>query len=315
MTAPVLPSEDPDLLTLREVVRRLRRSLRSIVIAGAALGTITLVALLLLPRRYTASATFSPAEARGDASRLSGLAAVAGVSLGQQGTESPGFYGSVLTSTEALRDAVSAPLPVRTGDRTSVTLVDWYEAAGDTPEVRIATAMVELRGRLKVDVQRDIGMVAVSYRDQSPAVARAVLARLLRFIDDFNQRRRRTRAKAEREFTGTRLDEARRELREAEVALAGFRATNRSLTGSPLLQLEQERLQREVVQRQGVLTTLLQAYEQARIEEVRNTPLITVIEPPREPARPDPRRAGLFTILASLVGAALASVRAILRSA
>ncbi|MCU0633444.1 MAG: hypothetical protein MUE41_01120 [Gemmatimonadaceae bacterium] len=314
MSASLASLDDPDVLTLREVTQRLRRGLRVIFLTAALLGGITLVTLLLLPRRYTASASFAPAESRGDANRLSGLAAVAGVSLGAQTTESPGFYGSVLTSSEAMRDAVTAPLAAPAAGAQGTTLVEWFDSPGETTEARVAAAMAELRSRVKVDVQRDIGTVTVSYRDKSPVIAAAVLQRLLRFIDDFNQRRRRTRAKAEREFTGGRLAEARAELRDAELALVRFRTTNRGLAGSAFLQLEQERLQREVVQRQGVLSTLLQAYEQSRVEEVRNTPLITVIETPRVPARPDPRRAALFTVLAGLVGGAIAAARAVLRA-
>lgn len=48
---------------------------------------------------------------------------------------------------------------------------------------------------------------------------------------------------------------------------------------------QQQRLQKELDLRQQVYTTLAQAYEQARIDAVRDTPVITIIEHPEGSAR------------------------------
>jgi uncharacterized protein involved in exopolysaccharide biosynthesis len=57
--------------------------------------------------------------------------------------------------------------------------------------------------------------------------------------------------------------------------------------------------------RQQVFTSLSQSFEQARISEVRNTPVITVVERPEEPARPDGRRLKLRAIVGLILGGAL----------
>ena len=54
--------------------------------------------------------------------------------------------------------------------------------------------------------------------------------------------------------------------------------------------------------RQEVVTSLTQSYEQARIEEVRNTPVITVLEPPELPVIPDQRGLLRSAILGLLLG-------------
>ena len=61
-------------------------------------------------------------------------------------------------------------------------------------------------------------------------------------------------------------------------------------------------LQREVMLRQSVLTTLVQSYEQARISEVRDTPVITVLYTPFVPAGPDDLRLELVVALGLLAG-------------
>ena len=74
------------------------------------------------------------------------------------------------------------------------------------------------------------------------------------------------------------------------------------MRGSPELALEEQRLERAVVMRQQVYTTLVQLYEQVRLDALRNTPVITVVEPPEVAARPDSRHVALKTALTFTFG-------------
>jgi hypothetical protein len=47
---------------------------------------------------------------------------------------------------------------------------------------------------------------------------------------------------------------------------------------------------------------MAQMYEQVRLDALRTIPVITVIEPPEPPARPDSRQAALKTILTFVFG-------------
>jgi uncharacterized protein involved in exopolysaccharide biosynthesis len=81
-----------------------------------------------------------------------------------------------------------------------------------------------------------------------------------------------------------------------------FLEANRQWQDSPLLQFRHDGLQRKVTLRQTVLTTLVQSYEQARISEVRDTPVITVLQAPFLPPGPDPRRRVLSAALGIVLG-------------
>ena len=69
-----------------------------------------------------------------------------------------------------------------------------------------------------------------------------------------------------------------------------------------MLAFQHDGLLREVALRQSVLTTLVQAYEQARVSEVRDTPVITVLQSPFFPPRHDPRQGVLTTLLGLILG-------------
>ena len=108
---------------------------------------------------------------------------------------------------------------------------------------------------------------------------------------------------AEREFTEERLRQARQELLVAERRLGAFMERNRDFRFSPTLTFEEERLSADLSAQRQLLTTLTQAYEQARIEEVRDTPVITVVEPPVRPVRAE-RRFLIFRAVGGIIAGA-----------
>ena len=92
--------------------------------------------------------------------------------------------------------------------------------------------------------------------------------------------------------------------------MQAFLEANRE-SGAPRLTLAADRLQREVTFREEVVNGLAQQYENARIREVRDTPVITVIERPVLPRLPDPRGRVTLLVLATF-GATLLGVAFVL---
>jgi tyrosine-protein kinase Etk/Wzc len=125
-------------------------------------------------------------------------------------------------------------------------------------------------------------------------------------LNDFNAQSRQSQARARRRFAEERVTATERELRRAEEDLKNFYERNRSWQQSPQLASEEGQLKRQLDIRQEVYLTLEREYETARIEEVNDTPVITVIEPAVPPQeRSSPRRAllvALALMVAALVG-------------
>ncbi|MGH7505831.1 MAG: hypothetical protein ACRELX_09275, partial [Longimicrobiales bacterium] len=233
---------------------------------------------------------------------FSGLAAQFGVALPNSGLEQgPAFYADLLRSREILRRVVEATYRTgATGDNVA-TLIDAYNIDEDDPNARVHAAIEQLRGSMDVGNDLATGVVGFSVATESPALARAVAEKVIAEINTFNLTRRQSAAEAEREFVEERLAAANGELVAAEMALRKFDERNLRIDNSPELRLERDRLQRQVGMRQEVVTMLAQAYEQARIDEVRNTPAITVVERPSLPVKPEPRGTVRFALLAFLV--------------
>jgi uncharacterized protein involved in exopolysaccharide biosynthesis len=310
VTGTVSPRAEGDG-SLRDVLGVLLRRRRFVLAIPFALATVTLVVALLLPRTYTTTLVFMPE--RPSAGRLGGLAGVAS-QLGLQlpfmdmGL-SPLFYAELLRSQQFLGELAVSRFAAP-GD-TARPLMDFLKVRGETEALRQDKAADRLKRLLEITPDETVGLVRVRVKMRSAELAHGVGQRMVELINQFNGERRRTRAKAEREFADQRQEEALKDLREAEGRLLAFITQNRDMSGAPGLLAQRERLQREVSVRQALYQSLRQSYDQARLEEVRNTPTITVVEEPQLPARPDSRKLIQKLALALLVGLLLGSFGAL----
>jgi uncharacterized protein involved in exopolysaccharide biosynthesis len=152
------------------------------------------------------------------------------------------------------------------------------------------------------------GVVSLRVTMPDPRLAADVNRRILELLDRWNLESRQSQAAAERRFTEQRMTEAGQELRQVENRLQEFLQRNRDYQNSPQLSFEHDRLAREIAMRQQVYTTLAQAFEQARIDEVRDTPVLSVIDAPEAPAIPD----GRGVVSSAVLGAALGILLGIL---
>lgn len=296
------PDAEPiSLLRLANVVLRHRRMVVIIALVAAA---VMVGRALLSARTYTSSALFTPSSHRAPGG-AAGLAAQFGIAIsGADASESPQFYSDLLQSRAILDTVVRTPVAVGPRADEHTTLVALW-GKGATPRIREYVAEQELKKHLSSTVDVKVGTVALKVTAESPVLAYQLATRLIDAVNRFNLNTRRSQATAEREFARQRLDTATADLRAAENRLAEFDQENRAILGSPRLNLDRDRLQREISMRQQLFTSLSQAYEQAKLDEVRDTPVITVIETPDIPALPDPRGAVKKLIIGVFVGALL----------
>lgn len=306
------PEDGLSLLGLANLLLRHRGLIGSL----ALLGLVLLPAITLLsPRTYTSGSVFMP-QTRSSASSLSGLAAQLGFTLpSTESGQNPTFYADLLESNSILGSVVDSRFEYQTPEGpVQGTLVDIYRTRGKNPALRRDAAIRRLRGDVEATTAQKTGVVELEVTAEHPDLARQINQRLIDLVNEFNLRTRQSQAANEREFTERRLGEVRQELRAIEDRLQSFLQRNRDYTNSPALTFQVERLQREVAMRQEVFTTLAQAYEQAKIEEVRDTPVITVVQTPELPVRPDSRWLVVKALLGLLVGLMIAAGIAVWRS-
>lgn len=245
------------------------------LVAGAWTGGRSLVS----PRKYTAAASFVPQEMAAQAG-VSQLASQLGFGTTRASTSSPQFYVDLLQSREILRDVVTRSYNVSGSGPFTGDLVQFFKIVSPDRDEAVARAVQKLKVVLTVRANASTGVVRFDVHTTSPQLSLQITNRLLELVNDYNLRRRQSQARAEREFVEQRLGLAQQALTAAEDAIIAFSRRNRRYADSPELVAEEARLQRQVNLRQQVYFTLAQSYEVAKIDEVRNTPVITVVERP-----------------------------------
>lgn len=298
--------------SLADLIDTFSQQWRAIVGTTVVVLTIVLGTSLMAPRKYTAYASFMP-QAKRMPSSLSGLASQFGVSVPlSDPSESPAYYIDLLHSRDLLRAAVETPYTIATdtGVR-SGTLIRFYNIKGKTAAERDDQAIRALSGALVATTSPASGIVRIAVTQRYPQLAAAVVARFLALLTDFNVQTHQSQAAAERRFTERRRAEVQGDMRIAENALQSFLQQNHDYRNAPALVFEQERLARNAATQQQIYAGLSQAYEQAKIEEVRDTPVFTIIETPEIPPRPDSRAILLKGVLAMIVGLTLGLLLAV----
>ena len=303
-----------DEVSVVEIVNALLGQRRIFIRTLFVIAAITVVIAITRPTRYTASVTFLPETSEPAPVGDLALAAQFGISIGSgSGERSPQFYADLVTSREILRQIVVRRYPgtPSEGQPEEIDLTEYYKVREETEEERIERAMERLVDDLSVATDLETGIVNFAITTSDAVLSYGVATQILDLVTSFDLTTRQSQAGAERLFTGERLDQQLTELRQAEDSLQSFLIENRGFSNSPTLQFAHDRLERAVIMRQELATSLAQAFQQARIDEVRNTPVITLIGPPRVPALRDPKRRLLILAIGMLAGVALGVLAAV----
>lgn len=302
---------DFSLLFFGSVLLRWRRWIAALALVGGLFG---IASGLIRSRLYVSTATFIP---QGSESGGSSELAIAASQLGIRVPSSGSVWGPAvyvqLFRTRALLDPVALDtiaVAEEGGRRRSVA--DLLGVREPNSALRANMAVTALRGAIEAVPLTDLNAVKMSVISRWPSVSLALAEKLVSSVNQFNLETRKSQATAERKFVEMRAAEAERALRDAEDRLQAFLQGNRVYSNASELSFEHNRLEREVTLRQQVYSSLLVNREEARIREIRDIPVITVLDAPRLPLVGESRKTGQRAILGALAGAMLGVLVALL---
>ena len=252
---------------------------RRLILGGSLLAAVAvLLVSLLFPRYYRSSATILPELDKNKfagLAQLQGLANLAGLSAGT--TDLSRLYPAIATSDAVLRSVILQRY--RTVAFTdSVDLIRYFALDEESDEKNMYEALKSVRNLLGVANDTKTNIVTLWVEMREPQLAADVLNAAIRQVDAFMRLKRTTSASEQARWIGDRLAQVEPELRQSEEALRDFREKNRRVSDSPDLLLRQERLIREVTIRSTIAVELKKQLELAKIEEIRNVPIVNVLD-------------------------------------
>lgn len=274
------------------------------LLLGGFVGALLAVGLKLLqPPVYTAEA-LAVMDSQKQSSQLSGITAQLGLgALQADGSPSPYFYADLMTSELVLGSTVDSTYTYSTeGKQVQGNLISILGISGGSVALKRERAIGRLRKMVSARVTPKTGVITISATMPDAQLAAQIVARMIAEVNRINILSRQNQAGGERAFTGKRVTEAAQELRGAENELQDFLQHNRDYRSAPRTAFEEDRLARTVAMRQTIYTSVSQAYEQARIDEARDTPGIRVVAPATVPALPTPRGVTQMALLGMFAG-------------
>lgn len=294
-------------VTLQKVLSLIMRTRRPLVVVFVIVSAFSAGVSLIMPKWYRSGAEFGidTGPTASPTSGVLGIASQLGIA-GLSGANSIPYYGEVLSSDQVLDRIALKPIAIDSAG-TAATV---YLLHGDprSPLDR-DRARKRLTKHFGWSVNARTNTIEFSVEAPTPDGARAAAETVLVALNQAIVDLRRTRATAERKFLEGRVDSATLIQSQVEDTLREFYLHNR-LINTPNLQFTEMRLKRQVDFALQLTSQLRGQLEQARLQEVRDTPAVAVIAAPELPGeRSSPNRklivvaAALATLLLELTWA------------
>ena len=164
-----------------------------------------------------------------------------------------------------------------------------------------------------IDIQKKGSFYDLTISGPEPVFVRDFAIALIEELDAHQRQYNKAKTSETRQFIGERIIDTRKELEAAEEALKNFRDRNRRIENSPALLLEQQRLSREVSVLTGVFTTLKQQLETIKIEDVKESDYVVVLDPPEAPLNRSKPNKKSMVVLAGILGLSLGTLLAFVK--
>jgi uncharacterized protein involved in exopolysaccharide biosynthesis len=300
-------TNDPSHVNWMDIIILLWQSRKFIGIVTGAVTVLAVVISLILPESFKSTAVILPdtdkSKLTSAGGSLSNLAAMAGVNIAGEASIVR-LYPTILKSESVLETVIYSKYQTKKFSD-SVNLIQYWGIKEKNTERDYEVALLNLRNRLDVVMDLKTGVLTMSIETEEPQLSADILNNTISVADKFIRTQRNTNASEQRKWIEARLIEVQADLSKAEDSLKVFREKNRIVIGSPQLILDQERLLRDVQINSTMYVELKRQYELAKIEEIRTTPIITVMDYGRAAAKKEgPKRAviTLMSLILAFVG-------------
>jgi uncharacterized protein involved in exopolysaccharide biosynthesis len=223
---------------------------------------------------------------------LSALAALAGLSVGNNSDDGSAYMEDIVKSRDFLSLLTSKEWFIADTNKiadtlSSITLEDFWEMEIDsTMNDRESFLQASIIGKMlkkkyiKYEHDKKTGVISITTQFEDPKLSYEFNAAMFEELNNTLMNKMHFKATENRKFIEERLLEIKGDLRRSEELLLNFQQRNRSWN-DPSIQLQESRLMRAVTINQELVLQMQKQYELAKIEESKDMPLLDVIESPR----------------------------------
>jgi len=305
-------NENVNELELIEIFQLLWSKKRFISIFTGIITIIAIIYSLLATPLYKSHITIYPiGEDAGNSSmgQLQGLASTFGINMGSANF-TPFYIPDIVNSRRLKKQIINNMWETEVFDN-PVNLITYWEIDDTTgfSIIKIITglfksneqsdpyykyqekAIKQLSEQLSVSIDDESGLITISLFMQEPQLSADIVNFVAEKVKLYISNIVLIQSSENRQFIENRMAVAKDELSNSEVKLTDFRKEHPLALDTPDLQLQRGRLMRDIEVNQEVFITLRQQYELAKINELKETPVINVLDKGEPPSlRTTPKR-------------------------
>jgi uncharacterized protein involved in exopolysaccharide biosynthesis len=278
---------DEKEVSFADILIMLSKNIKIILILPFTFCTLMIIKSLFFEYPlYLSSAKIMSSNSNGAKSQASGIAARFGISLPNTQSEQKWAYPEIIKSRTIARSMLKRIFDTeKFGPQKS--LLQIFNQNKSISNVNLEKleilAVNDLINRIHISEDKLTSILTVGITAFEPSFAKNLTSTLIEEIDNHQKNYNKGKTSETKIFIQGRIIDTEKELVVAEERLKIFRDRNRRIENSPSLLLEQQRLNREVTVLTGVFTTLKQQLETTKIEEVRESDYVIIIDPPELP--------------------------------
>jgi len=283
--------------------------------------TFTYVQFILIPEYVSTTTLLLPENRTGNLGGLGGIASQFGVNLnmpvdGNTDLSNPILIPELITSRTFVEKIVDRRFYTEKYNKKLPLLA--ILTHGDKPsnknrEILIEDAKDNLGGMINFSQGMPGTFSKLMVKAPEALFAKELADVVLYELEDLHRHFKSQSVKQKTIFIQNRLKSVEKELEISEQSLKTFNEENRQIS-SPSLQLEQDRLDRDVEVQKNVFLTLKQQLELSRIEEIQEASIIQILDRPQIPQNSSNKRLKRNLLLGIILGLALGILLSFIRN-
>ena len=237
------------------------------------MGVLSIIYVLVATPYYMSAVTMYPVN-KEDGSPLKQLAA----SLGMSNKTSGYYINDVLNSRRIASEIIYSKYKSLNFPDSVNLLQFWDIDKLDVSESRVLElAIRNLLGTVTIKEDKETSLITLSVITKDKYISKAIADKYCQATVNYLNNEEQTSIKQSIKFTENRLIAVKKELAEAEVKMVEFQEANAQV-GSPQLSMNSRKLIQDIELLRSVVILLGMQLELLKIEEVKEKPIINILD-------------------------------------
>jgi len=267
-------------INILELTTILVKYVKFIIYAIGIVIALAIIWLLLLPNKYTSTASILPGAST---DKINDLKSLVGIGISSIDYDNPtALFPSILESRHVANNVLSGKYSFKLNGRLITLTLQEYFGESDFDKLILQLADIS-----SFNTDKNTNVIQLAVETTYPALSQAIVAKYIIELENYNLYKRSSKAKEKEVYLAKQLSVFKEELSAAEDERERFQAENSNwrISSNSKIIKTLSRLEREVEIKSNIYLFLTQEYERAKFETQKDVPIIQILDNPSLPTQ------------------------------